>query len=114
MSIAMSLGWALWPSIGLSVSLGFVFGFALGVRPWLREGYSFPQALKAVLIAEGLSIVVMEAAEVLTQLYIPGLMAAQLTSGLFWLGMTAALAAGFAAAYPINLWLIRRGLVHKH
>ncbi len=114
MSIAMSLGWAVWPSIVLSVGLGFVFGFALGVRPWLREGYSILQALKAVLIAEGLSIVVMETAEVLTQLYVPGLLDAHLTSGLFWLGMTGALAAGFAAAYPINLWLIRRGVVHKH
>lgn len=114
MSIAMSLGWATWPSIALSVTLGFVGGFALGVRPWLRDGYTFRQALKAVLIAEGLSIVVMEAAEVLTQVHVLGLRDAHWTTGLFWLGMAGALAVGFVAAYPVNLWLIRRGVPHRH
>lgn len=110
----MALGWAIWPSIVLSVSLGFVFGLLLGVRPWLREGYGLPQALRAVLIAEGLSIVVMEAAEVTAQLTIPGLREAHLASGLFWGGMLLSLAAGFTAAFPVNLWLVRRGVAHKH
>jgi hypothetical protein len=110
----MWIGLAVLPSIVLSIGLGFVGGFALGVLPWLKSGYRFSQALKAVLVAEGLSIAVMEAAEVATQVAIPGLMMASMTSSFFWIGMSLSLLAGFAAAYPINLWLIRKGVVHKH
>ena len=35
----------------LAVLLGFVFGFALGVRPLLRGGFAFRQAFRIVLIA---------------------------------------------------------------
>lgn len=102
------------PSMTLSVLAGFVFGFALGIRPWLKAGYGYRQALRMVLLSEGLSIVVMEAAEVLVEIYTPGVMAAHVTDAIFWIGMILALIAGFAAAFPVNLWLVKRGVQHRH
>lgn len=98
----------------LAILLGFVFGFALGLIPLLRAGFSWSRAFKQVLIAEGLSIVVMETAEVLIQVYSPGVMEAGLSSWLFWVGMLAALVAGFIAAYPVNFYLVGRGVRHVH
>ena len=98
----------------LAVLLGFVFGFGLGLWPLLRGGFRFAEAVKIVLVAEGLSIAVMETAEVLVQVYTPGVMEAALTDGIFWLGMLAALTAGFAAAFPVNLILVKNGIRHRH
>ncbi len=58
----------------LAVVLGFVFGFIFGMWPLLRAGFEFSRALRQVFIAETLSIVVMEATEVLVQVYTPGVM----------------------------------------
>ena len=98
----------------LAVSLGFVFGFILGIRPLLKAGFDFKRALKTVFIAEGLSIAVMETAEVLIEVYTPGVMSAGLTSPVFWGGMLLALTAGYIAAFPINYWLVGKGIRHQH
>ena len=101
-------------TIVLAVTLGFVFGFALGLIPLLRAGFSKSGALKQVLVAEGLSIAVMETAEVLVEVYTPGVMSAGLLSPIFWGGMLLALSAGFVAAWPINYWLVGKGIRHVH
>jgi len=98
----------------LAVVLGFVFGFILGMRPLLKAGFNFRLAFKTVFIAEGLSIAVMEATEVLVEVYTPGVMEAGLTSWIFWAGMLLALTAGFIAAYPVNYYLIGIGVRHQH
>jgi len=98
----------------LAVSLGFVFGLALGIRPLLKGKIGFSKSLKIVLASEGLSILVMESAEVLTEIYTPGVMAAGLDEGIFWLGMLLALSAGFLAAFPVNVYLIGKGVRHCH
>ncbi len=98
----------------LALVLGFVFGFNFGLRPLLRAGYDFRRAVRQVFIAENLSIVVMEATQVLIQIYTPGVMEAGLLSWIFWLGMALALVAGYAAAFPVNYVLVGRGIRHIH
>jgi len=98
----------------LSVILGFIAGLSLGVLPLLKAKFTFRNALKTVLIAEGLSIAVMEAFEVMTQWMIPGVMEAHLTDWIFWVGMLAALVVGFIAALPVNYIMIKRGVRHQH
>ena len=98
----------------LAIALGFLFGFGLGIIPLLRKGIPFSRSFKIVLVGEGLSIAVMEAFEVLTQLVIPGVMEAGLTDAIFWFGMLAALAVGFIAALPVNYIMIKRGVRHQH
>ena len=101
-------------TIVLAVILGFVFGFALGLIPLLRARFQMKDAVRQVLIAEGLSIAVMETAEVLIQVYTPGVMEAGLASWLFWGGMLLALIAGFIAAFPVNYVLVGKGIRHVH
>jgi hypothetical protein len=98
----------------IAVVLGFIMGLLLGLLPLLKAKFKFVEAIKMILIAEGLSIAVMETAEVLVQLYVPGLMEAGLTTVLFWSGMGFSLLAGFIAAFPVNLYLIGKGVRHQH
>jgi len=112
--IGTALGWNNMETMILAIILGFIGGFLLGMIPLRRAGFDWGRAFKTVLVAEGLSIVVMETAQVLTELYTPGVMDAGLTDSLFWFGMGLALLAGFAAAFPVNWWLIGKGIRHQH
>ncbi len=114
MIIGVALAWSNVATLVLAVALGFVFGFALGLIPLLRAGFGWGRAMKQVLIAEGLSIVVMETAEVLIQVYTPGVMEAGLGAPIFWLGMLLALTAGFVVAFPVNYILVGKGIRHHH
>lgn len=114
MVIAASLALEMLSSMILAVVLGFIAGMTLGIVPLLRAGFGVINALKTVILAEGLSIAVMESFEVLTQVVIPGVMEAQLHEPIFWLGMAAALAVGFVAALPVNYLMIGRGVRHMH
>ena len=114
MIIGTALAFSNVQTIVLAVLLGFVFGFGLGIIPLLRADFSFKRAMRQVLIAEGLSILVMETAEVLVEVYTPGVMAAGFSDWIFWAGMLLALTAGFLAAYPVNYIMIGRGVGHVH
>ena len=114
MVLATMIGLGNVQSITLAVILGFVFGFFLGLRPLLKANLPFSHAFKQILVAEGLSIAVMETAEVMAEVYTPGVMSAGLGEGIFWLGMCFALIAGFVAAYPVNYVLVKRGVRHCH
>jgi hypothetical protein len=114
MIVSVWLGLSMTNSMILAVVLGFVFGLALGVQPLIRKKFAFVAALKIVILAEGLSIVVMEAVEVLVQVKIPGVMEAGLSEPIFWIGMLAGLAAGFVAALPVNYIMVKRGVRHVH
>ena len=98
----------------LAIILGFVLGFAFGMIPLLRAGFPFNRAFRQVLIAEGLSIAVMEAFEVIVQIYTPGVMDAHLSDWLFWKGMLLGLIAGFIAAFPVNYIFVKKGIRHQH
>jgi len=104
-TIAAFLGWPPFPKIAFSVSLGYVFGFYLGTRPLIKRGLA-----KIVGIAEFISITVMETAEVLAEIYTPGVMTASITEPILWIGMGIALVAGYLAAYPVNYFLIKKNI----
>jgi hypothetical protein len=114
MIIGTALSLSTVTTIILAVTLGFIFGFLLGIIPLLRVGYTPARAFRQVFIAESLSIAVMESAEVLVQVYTPGVMDAGLGSAIFWGGMLLALIAGFIAAFPVNYYLIGKGIRHIH
>jgi hypothetical protein len=116
--IGTALGWSTTATIVLAVSLAFFFGYALTMRPVLRAGLGFGQALRVALAADTLSITVMEIVDNAVMLAIPGAMDAGLASPLFWGSLVVALAVAGVAAYPVNRWLIARGkghaVVHAH
>lgn len=114
LTFGLAIGLQRLPAMSLAVFLGFVFGFGLGLRPLLKAKFSLSRAIKQVLIAEGVSIFVMETAEVLVELYTPGVMDSGILSPIYWMGMALALTAGFAAAFPVNYYLVTKGIRHHH
>jgi hypothetical protein len=105
-------------TVVLAVTLAFLFGYALSTLPLLRGGLGFLAALQLVLAADTLSIATMEVVDNLVMLVIPGAMESGLVNPLFWVSMTLALGAAFAAAYPVNRYLLGKGkghaLTHAH
>jgi hypothetical protein len=105
-------GWSNGATIALAVGLAFLFGYAFTVWPLLKVGLPTGHALKLALQADTASIAVIEVVDNSVMLLIPGAMAATLDSGLFWSAMAIALAIAAVAAFPVNRWLIKRGLGH--
>ena len=94
MILGAYFGWGMIDTMIVAITLGFVFGFLLGMIPLLRKKFSIKDAFKIVFAAE--------------------LMEAGLSDSIFWIGMLAALAVGFIAAFPVNYYMIRRGVRHQH
>lgn len=114
MVIGTALSLSTHTTMVIAIIFGFIGGFGLGIIPLLKAGYSWTKAFKQVLVAEGLSIAVMETFEVLVQIYTPGVMEAGLSDMIFWIGMGLGLVAGFIAAFPVNYWFVKRGIRHQH
>jgi Domain of unknown function (DUF4396) len=110
--IATQLGWHDLAAIALAVVLAFFFGYALTLRPLLRSGLALGSALSVAFAADTLSITVMEIVDNAVILAIPGAMDAGFTSLLFWGSLAVSLAVAWVAAYPVNRFLIARGLGH--
>lgn len=112
MIISSALGWAAAPSIILAISLAFLFGYGLSVRPLLRHRLGFKKALKIALAADTASIAVMEITDNSFILLVPGAIHAGLNTVLFWTSLAVSLFVAFWAAFPLNRYLIARGKGH--
>ncbi|MCO1599649.1 DUF4396 domain-containing protein [Micromonospora sp. RHAY321] len=118
MVIGTALGWSDLATIALAVALAFVFGYALTIRPVLRSGLPLAQAIRVALVADTVSIAVMELVDNGVMLAVPGAMRAGLADPLFWGSLAGALAVAFVVTVPVNRALIVRGrghaVVHQH
>jgi hypothetical protein len=112
MVIGTALGWSDLQTVALAVALAFLFGYALTVRPVLASGLPLRQAVRIALVADTLSITVMEVVDNAVMLGVPGAMEAGLASPLFWGSLAFALAVAFLVTVPVNRWLIARGRGH--
>jgi hypothetical protein len=110
--IGTAVGLSNLQTMALAIGLAFVFGYALSSLPLVGAGMSLGRALKLVLAADTISIIVMEIVDNAVMAAIPGAMDAGLVDPLFWLGMMIALSAAFLAAFPVNRYLIDRGKGH--
>jgi Domain of unknown function (DUF4396) len=112
MIIATALGWGNAASIAISVALAFVFGYSLTLLPVLRSGIPLRQAAGLAFTSDTLSIATMEIVDNGFILLVPGAIAAGLSDALFWISLAVSLVIAFAAAFPVNRWLIARGRGH--
>lgn len=110
--IGTAIGLTTGQTILLAVGLAFAFGYALSSLPLLGAGMGLGRALRLVLAADTVSILVMELVDNAVMAVIPGAMDAGLVDPVFWIGMIVALAAAFVAAFPVNRFLIDRGKGH--
>ena len=110
--VATALGWHDLPSVLIAILLACVFGYGLTTRPLVSSGLPFRTAVRTALAADTVSIAVMEVMDTAIVLVVPGAMAAGLLDGLFWGSLGLSLVVAFLVAWPVNRWLIARGLGH--
>jgi hypothetical protein len=107
-----ALGWGNAATLLLGIILAYAFGYGLTLVPLLRAGMPLGRATGITFAAETLSITTMEVVDNVVVLAIPGAMDAGLADILFWASLAGSLALAFVAAYPVNSWLISRGMGH--
>jgi hypothetical protein len=112
MAIATTAGWGNLASIVVAVALAFVFGYSLTVWPVLRAGLSFRQATGVALVADTVSIAIMEAVDNGFVLLVPGAIEAGLGDAKFWWSIALGFVIAFAPAFAANRSLISRGRGH--
>lgn len=110
LAIGIGLGLGAWPTMMLAVIFGFASGFAFSLVPLLRSGLSFAQAWRAIWLGETISIAIMELAMNFADYHVGGVQVMSMMHARFWLGYGAALVAGFAAAWPVNRWMLARAI----
>ncbi len=118
MVIGTALGWSNAGTIALAVALAFFFGYSMTVVPLVRSRLAFGAVVGIAFAADTVSITIMEITDNAIMIVIPGAMEAGLASFLFWGSLAFSLVVAFAAAFPVNRWLIARGrghaVMHEH
>lgn len=89
-------------------AFAYTFGYALTVGPLLQDGVAFTTALADALYTETPSITVMEVTAIGTDVLLAG--GATIGEPLFWGALAFSLSVGFAAAFPVNVALLRVGV----
>lgn len=92
----------------ITFSLAFLAGYTLTAYPLIQEGQNPKSAYKDALYSESLSIAVMEIVAIGVDLWLAG--DATMNETLFWSSLIFSLSIGLIAAYPVNVWLINKGI----
>lgn len=111
-TIGTHFGFAPHSTIILAAILSFVSGYTVSTWPLLRAKVPFRKALRLVFAADTLSILTMTIMDNLMILIIPGAMDKDLTHPVYWLSRIASLTAAFIVAFPVNVYLLKRGKGH--
>lgn len=111
-TIGTHTGMAPHQTVILASILSFVSGYAVSTRPLLRAKLAFFKALRLVFAADTLSILAMTVADNLIILIIPGAMDKDLSHPVYWISRIISLTAAFVVAYPVNIYLLKRGKGH--
>lgn len=108
--IGVTLGLNPWTTMAMATVLGFVSGYTLGLRPLVKQGKGWLEAFRIIWLGETISISVMEVVMNFTDYHVGGVAAPSIMNAQFWYGYGLALPAGFAAALPVNYWLLKRNV----
>ncbi|NNE04734.1 MAG: DUF4396 domain-containing protein [Xanthomonadales bacterium] len=113
--IGVSLGMGVMQTMALATVLAYISGMTLGVVPVMRaRNLPFLPALKIIWIGEVISIGVMELVMNSVDYHVGGVQAGSIFELIFWIGIIAAIPAGFIAAWPVNWWLLKRNMKACH
>ena len=72
----------------------------------------FRPATRLVFAADTVSILTMTIVDNLIMLSVPGAMDKDLTHPIYWMSRIVALVAAFVVAWPVNIYLLKRGKGH--
>ena len=110
-------GVALWPAYLIDFALAYAFGILFqyyAIKP--MSDLTPRQAIADAMISETLSIVAFEIGmfAVMALVYFVLFTDPHLTTdhAAYWLTMQIAATFGLATSYPVNVWLVRRGIKH--
>jgi Domain of unknown function (DUF4396) len=112
MVVGTTLALGTWTTVALSVALAFFFGYSLTMLPLLRAGLALKIAIALAFASDTASIALMEIVDNVIMVVIPGAMDAGPTTLLFWGSLAASLVIAGIVAFPLNRWLIGRGMGH--
>lgn len=116
-TVTAALGLPMWQDMIAEYVFGFAFGLLVFQALFMRSmlGGSYLAALRKSFLPEWLSMNAMMASMFPTMVVLMmgrDMRAMEPTELVFWGAMSAALAVGFAVAYPVNLWLVTARLKH--
>lgn len=115
LAIGVTLGIPAYHVMVLSTILAYISGFALTIFPLMRNtGLNLKSAFQAIWIGEAVSIGVMELIMNTVDYNMGGIRSGSVGNPLFWEALAIAVPAGYAAALPVNAWLIKRQLKSCH
>ena len=115
LAIGVQFGLSVAATINLATTLAFSTGFAMTLYPLVyRRGMTVALAFKTVWLGEVISISVMEIAMNTTDYLVGGMSATSVLDGIFWIGLAAALVAGYICAYPVNFYMVKRNMPRCH
>lgn len=114
--LSLTWGFPMWQDVIVEYVFGFAFGLLIFQALFMRDmaGGSYWGALRMSFIPEWLSMNAVMAGMIPTMVLLMSRDMASMhaTSLRFWAVMQLATGAGFAVAYPINLWLVGVRLKH--
>lgn len=117
-TIGTHTGFAPHNTVILASILSFISGYTVSTWPLIRKGMGFVPSLKLVFAADTLSILTMTLIDNIVMLTVPGAMDKDLTHPIYWASRVMALTAAFIVAFPVNLYLLKKGkghaLMHGH
>ena len=111
-TIGTAAGFAPHATVIMAGILSFVSGYTVSTWPLVKAGAPFTKALRLVLAADTVSILTMTVVDNLLMLVIPGALNKNLANPVYWMSRAISLSAAFIAAYPVNLYLLKRGQGH--
>jgi hypothetical protein len=116
-AITAALGFPMWVDLIAEYVFGFAFGLLIFQALFMRDmmGGSYARALRMSFLPEWLSMNMVMAGMI--PVMVAGMMgrdmrAMEPTQLLFWGVMSLGVIVGFATAYPVNWWLVAKGLKH--
>lgn len=115
-AVTALLGFPMWLDVIVEYVFGFLFGLLIFQALFMKNtmGGSYTQALRRSFLPEWLSMNFVMAGMIPTMVILMGLdmTAMEPTSIRFWGVMSLATLVGGVLAYPINVWLVAKGLKH--
>lgn len=111
-TIGTTLSFASRDTVLLAFVLSFVSGYSVSTRPVVKAGVPFLKALRLILAADTASILTMTIVDNIIMLTVPGAMHKDLANPIYWVSRAASLTAAFIVAYPVNIYLLKRGKGH--
>jgi Domain of unknown function (DUF4396) len=116
-TITAALGLPMWIDLIVEYVAGFAFGLLIFQALFMKDmmGGSYLAALKHSLLPEWVSMNCMMAGMFPTMVVLMmgrDMRAMEPTELVFWGAMSAAIGVGLVTAYPVNLWLVNKGLKH--